>query len=219
MGTITWRVLCCPENTNTHPLHLEPKRAARRTGRAGPQGHPCRHPLQEHGWWELEPALWTDSEQEQADHRRLSPWGSSCLLLLTCISCPMDQQTPPANSPRCPLSPPGPRAFLGEAPTQPSGQACAFSPRVPNPALPVSVGWDAHALGCSLEPISPAASLQPGPPAQPLPPSLSPSLPDPCAWASLDLGHPSPSRVPIPGHPVGWCCRRSACGVLSVQGD
>lgn len=47
----------------------------------------------------------------------------------------------------------------------------------------------------------------------------SSSLPDPSAWASLDPGHPSPGRPPIPGHPEGWHCCRSACGVLSVQAD
>lgn len=42
VGTIAWRVLCCPGNT--HTLCLEPKGAERRTGRVGPQGHPVQGP-------------------------------------------------------------------------------------------------------------------------------------------------------------------------------
>lgn len=70
----------------------------------------------------------------------------------------------------------------------------------------------------NLSPLPSPSSLLP----QPLPPSLGPQLPlsfpDPHAWASLDLGHLSPSRAHIPGHPAGLHCHRSDCWILSVQG-
>lgn len=75
-----------------------------------------------------------------------------------------------------------------------------------------------EAAPLNLSPLPSPSSLLP----QPLLPSLGPqlplSLPDPHAWALLDLGHLSPSRAHIPEHPAGWHCHRSACGVLSVQG-